>query len=115
VVGIEQWGKACGVIQANWQGLASADQTIEVIRGDVVRWLPKLQGPFDFIYFDPPYQSGLYGSVVGSIATLALLHPQGELAIEHDPKYPISVPTSLTVCRHKIYGNTALTLLQVGT
>ncbi|NJP09526.1 MAG: 16S rRNA (guanine(966)-N(2))-methyltransferase RsmD [Leptolyngbyaceae cyanobacterium RU_5_1] len=84
VIGIEQSSRACAVIQQNWQQVAQPDQSFQVIRGDVVKKLSMLAGqPFDRIYFDPPYASELYEPVLAAIAAHQLLHPDGELAVEH--------------------------------
>jgi 16S rRNA (guanine(966)-N(2))-methyltransferase RsmD len=111
VVGIEQSQRACAVIQQNWQQIATEEQWFEVIRGDLLKKLPTLTGQsFDRIYFDPPYASPLYESVLAAIAEYKLLAQAGELAVEHSPNHPgIITPTDLKICRTKVYGNTALT------
>lgn len=111
VVGIEKWSKACAIIQQNWERVAQPEQTFQVIRGDVVERLKSLAGQqFDRIYFDPPYESGLYESVLAAIAHYQLLDEAGELAIEHSPNHwtSIEIP-NLAISREKVYGNTAVT------
>ncbi|MGH8000034.1 MAG: 16S rRNA (guanine(966)-N(2))-methyltransferase RsmD [Brasilonema sp.] len=115
VVGIEKSHRPCVIIQQNWQNLASAAQEFKVMQGDVVQLLPKLSGQqFDRIYFDPPYASGLYQSVMKAIAHSELLDPNGEIALEHHPQdwTPPVIP-SWEICREKVYGNTALTFYSV--
>ncbi len=111
VIGIEKWAKACAIIQQNWEQVAQPEQTFQVIRGDVVGRLKSLEGqPFDHIYFDPPYSSGLYKPVLEAIAHYQLLSEEGELAVEHSPKNWTSPPNlTLEICREKVYGNTAVT------
>lgn len=111
VVGIEQAGRACSVIQQNWQQVATADQSFQLIRGDVLKKLPMLAGQsFNRIYFDPPYTSDLYQPVIDAIVQFDLLTPGGEMAVEHSPdRLDIVIPASLKIIREKIYGNTALT------
>jgi 16S rRNA (guanine(966)-N(2))-methyltransferase RsmD len=115
VVGIEQSSRACSVIQQNWQQVATEGQTFQLIRGDVVKKLSGLAGQtFDRIYCDPPYASDLYQPVLDAIAHYSLLHPDGELAVEHDPaRSDFSALPSLEICRQKIYGNTALTFFRL--
>lgn len=120
VVGIEQSGKACAVIQQNWQAIATPSQSFRLIRGDVTKKLSSLAGedgePFDRIYFDPPYASDLYAPVIAAIAHHHLLAEGGELAVEHSPEIldeaameAIAPPnTGFSLCRYKRYGNTAL-------
>lgn len=111
VVGIEQSSRACAIIQQNWQQVAQSEQKFQVLRGDVVQRLKTLAGEqFDRIYFDPPYASDLYQPVLEAIAHHQLLHPNGELAVEHNPEVRMPQPVPrLEICRQKIYGNTALT------
>lgn len=119
VVGIEKWGKACTIIQQNWEQVAKPEQEFQVVQGDVVGRVKTLAGQqFDHIYFDPPYASNLYQPVIEAIAQYQLLAEDGELAVEHSPNNstPPLFPT-LEICRQKVYGNTALTFyrpLEVG-
>ena len=115
VVGIEKWGKACAIVRQNWEQVARGDQKFQLLRGDVVGNLKLLTDrSFDRIYFDPPYASDLYQPVLEAIVCYQLLHPDGELAVEHDPKQwtPHSLP-QLAICRQKVYGNTALTFYRL--
>jgi 16S rRNA (guanine966-N2)-methyltransferase len=76
----------------------------------VVKQLSRLHGqPFDCIYFDPPYASELYAPVLERVVSLKLLHPTGEMAVEHSPEAwsPITIP-GLELVREKRYGTTHL-------
>ncbi|NCJ08254.1 16S rRNA (guanine(966)-N(2))-methyltransferase RsmD [Synechococcales cyanobacterium C] len=114
VIGIEQSRRACALIHQNWQRVAQPQQTFEIYCIDVVRSLAKLRRQtFDRIYFDPPYASPLYTPVLSGIAQFQLLAPAGELAIEHDPKRPLSIDLDqFSPVLHKTHGSTALMLLQ---
>ncbi len=110
VVGIEQAPAACRVIRQNWQKVATENQHHAVIKGDVVRQLSRLRRQqFDHIYFDPPYASGLYGAVLGAVASLHLLAPEGEMAVEYSPDHwqPTAIE-DLELIREKRYGKTHL-------
>lgn len=111
VMGIEKSGRACGIIQQNWQQVAQPEQQFQVLRGDVLARLKNLQGQqFDRIYFDPPYASDLYQPVLDAIASYQLLDEAGELAVEHDPnRWTAVLIPALEICHQKVYGNTALT------
>ena len=112
VIGIEQSSQACSVIHQNWQQVAKPEQTYQVLKGDVLQRLEKLSGePFDHIYFDPPYASGLYQPVLAAIVHHQLLTATGELAIEHRPGQVHEI-AGLEICRQKHYGSTALTFYQ---
>lgn len=111
VVGIEKWGKACTIIQQNWEQVAKPEQEFQVVQGDVVGRVKTLAGQqFDHIYFDPPYASKLYQPVIEAIAQYHLLAEDGELAVEHSPNnFTPPLFSTLEICRQKVYGNSALT------
>lgn len=110
VVGIEQSGRACRIIRENWEQVSQPKQEFRVLRGDVRVHLKTLAGQqFDYIYFDPPYESDLYQPVLEAIALEQLLAPDGEVAVEYNPKLWIPSPIlEFEICRHKTYGSTAL-------
>ncbi|MDJ0508146.1 MAG: 16S rRNA (guanine(966)-N(2))-methyltransferase RsmD [Crocosphaera sp.] len=111
VIGIEKYGKACRIIAENWGKIGNNEQNFQVMKGDVVKVLKTLAGKkFDLIYFDPPYQSQLYQSVLEMIITYEILEQQGEIAVEHNPKFWQGKEIQgLTMVREKHYGNTNLT------
>lgn len=117
-IGIEKSGAACQVVTENWQKVSKPDQTFHVLKGDVVQQLTQLKtktlseaDPFDCIYFDPPYASGLYVPVLAQVADL--LSPQGQIAVEYSEAYwqPQQLPPALTVVKEKRYGSTHLVFL----
>lgn len=110
VVGIEQYGKACKVIESNWQQIAQPEQSFEIIQGDVLVKIKKLTGQqFDWIYFDPPYDSYLYLPVLKAISTLKLVTQDGAIAVEHNPRlWEAKEIAGLELYRTKSYGNTTL-------
>ncbi|WP_009631812.1 16S rRNA (guanine(966)-N(2))-methyltransferase RsmD [Synechocystis sp. PCC 7509] len=106
---IEQSSRACTIIGQNLQQIA-INQTFQVLKGDVLQRLKSLAGQqFDRIYFDPPYASNLYQPVLEEIAVYKLLHPDGELAVEHSPSFELPQITTLEICLQKVYGHTAVT------
>jgi 16S rRNA (guanine966-N2)-methyltransferase len=117
-IGIERSSAACSIIEQNWAKVAGESQQFRLLRGDVVQRLADLDGQkFDRIYFDPPYAGELYQPVLAAIDRYELLHPQGELAVEHSPNpqissLPPSLPT-LELCRYKEYGTTAISFYQL--
>ncbi len=118
VVGIERSTAACDLIWQNWEKVADSTQTFQLLRGDVIQKITLLAGQkFDRIYFDPPYAGNLYESVLSEIDRLELLDLGGELAVEHSPDPSIStlpaVLTTLELCRHKSYGNTAISFYRL--
>jgi 16S rRNA (guanine966-N2)-methyltransferase len=117
VVGVEQAGRACSVIEKNWKKLALPDQRIQILQMDVGRALGQLAGQqFDRIYFDPPYASDLYESAIATIATQNFLSPGGVLAVEHH-KFKVLPQTcgSIEAVQTRRYGTTALTFYKTAT
>ncbi|MGL5941357.1 MAG: 16S rRNA (guanine(966)-N(2))-methyltransferase RsmD [Waterburya sp.] len=114
VVGIEQYGKACKIIEQNWQQVAQPEQSYTVIKGDVLVKIKHLEGQqFDWIYFDPPYDSYLYLPVLKAIASLKLVTPTGAIAVEHNPQlWQAQEVSGLEIYRTKSYGNTTLSFYE---
>ncbi len=113
VVGIERSSAACDIVEQNWLKVGGTSCKFQILRGDVVKRLADLAGQqFDRIYFDPPYAGDLYAAVLAEIDRHQLLASLGELAVEHSPDPNISsLPAQLNtleLCRHKEYGNTAI-------
>ncbi len=108
VVAIEQYGKACQVIEQNWQNVAQPEQYYQIIKGDVLVKIRNLAGEkFDWIYFDPPYDSYLYLPVLKAIVELELVTAEGAIAVEHNPRlWQAKEVPGLEVYRTKSYGNT---------
>ena len=111
VVGIEKYSKACQIIQQNWQQVAKPQQTFTVLKGDVLVKIQSLSAKkFDYIYFDPPYDSNLYAPVLKAIALLKLATSEGTIIVEHNPKLWQAITISgLEIYRQKSYGKTMLT------
>ena len=90
VVGIESSRSACAIVRSNWQRVASSEAAAEVFQGDarvVLRrgFTGKLANiGFDVIYFDPPYESPLYGDVLPLLPRY--LAGDGYLFVEHSRK-----------------------------
>ncbi len=113
VVGIEQSAIACEVIKQNWQKVAHPHQRWQVIRGDVVKILPKLAGQvFQLVYFDPPYQSDLYEPVLKQLHHLVTVDSM--IAVEHASDRPLADHIGqLTKYDQRKYGQTMLSFYQL--
>lgn len=77
---IELDPKALECIQANVKLLDISSQ-VKVIKADVLKALPKLAGPFDIIYVDPPYEKQTE-AVLDLVHAHNLLAPEGRLYLE---------------------------------
>ncbi len=67
-------------LKRNCRSLGAENASVR--RLDLPKGLSRLNGPFDLIFADPPYDFQAYDSLVE--LALPLLHSHGELALEHD-------------------------------
>ena len=91
----------------------NSDIEVTVIRSDLLSWLRKgwRSTPFDVIYFDPPYDSGLYKSVLASLSQKNWLNPDGIVVCEHRSKATLDVGPSWILTDKRSYGSSSLLLL----
>jgi 16S rRNA (guanine(966)-N(2))-methyltransferase RsmD len=76
----------------------------------VARALSRLQGPYDLVVADPPYEYDRAESELAQVVTLGLLAPDGTLAVEHSQRKPW--PETLggrTQAASRRYGDTRVT------
>ena len=113
---VENAAECQKVIQANLvhtklQGRARLLQT------DVLSALDRLaaslenEEPFDCIFMDPPYEAGLYTSVLERIAETGLLKAEGYLIAEGSSQIALTIPKGMKILREKVYKTTTLTFL----
>ena len=110
---VENAAECQKVIQANLvhtklQGRARLLQT------DVLSALDRLAAEgkkFDIIFMDPPYEAGLYTSVLERIAENGLLKAEGYLIAEGSSQIALTIPKGMKILREKVYKTTTLTFL----
>lgn len=78
--------------------------------GDAIKILDKTESTFDVIYIDPPYQSGLYDSVISVITRKKILNPNGVLVLEAPVDLKIN-NDCLILIKTKKYADKQLTYL----
>ena len=119
VLGIEQSGAACQVVQDNWQKVAKPEQQFKIVRAEVTRQVAQLRQqiqagtcqPFDCVYFDPPYASNLYDAVLAQI--VECLSDRAEVAVEYSEQWwTPQAPAGLEIVKEKRYGSTQLLFLK---
>ena len=87
---VEQARRACAVIEANLGALAIGDQARLICR-DAHAALTQLAAEvaaFELIFFDPPYASGLYSTVLNLLGQSPLLAAGAVVVVEHRLKAP---------------------------
>lgn len=106
---IEKDKKTLNIIKENSSKLnISADFYV----GDSIKILPKLQKQFDVIYIDPPYQSGLYASLINIIIKSQVLSPNCILILEHPKNLTIDL-SNINVIKQKNYSDKTITYAHI--
>jgi 16S rRNA G966 N2-methylase RsmD len=110
VVGLEISAAACRLVRQHWGAIATAEQEFAVHRLEVrqgIRWLHQRQEQFDLVYFDPPYDSNLYGPVLAALPLV--LKASGRVAVEHDKRRELPAMIGpLRLGDRRVYGQTAV-------
>jgi 16S rRNA (guanine(966)-N(2))-methyltransferase RsmD len=88
---VDQSRKMCNLIKLNLDVFGVGDEEAETFTADVSEYLrrhtPKGSGPFDIVYFDPPYAAEPYG-IVNLISDTGgqLLREDALVIVEHHKK-----------------------------
>jgi len=103
---VEQDAKAAQVIQRNAEELGCADRCT-LVREGVARALPRLFGPFDLVFSDPPYALHAAQETLDALARLGLVAPQGRVVLERDRREPgPAAPEGFELAAERRYGDT---------
>ncbi|MFP4016015.1 MAG: 16S rRNA (guanine(966)-N(2))-methyltransferase RsmD [Halanaerobiales bacterium] len=84
---------------------------------DVMRFLENTSDKFDIIFMDPPYKENLVEKSLALIDKNDLLNQYGVIVAEHESNHEIDMSEfskSFTQLRHKVYGDSAITVLSKG-
>jgi 16S rRNA (guanine966-N2)-methyltransferase len=105
VVFVERSRKVLGTLRAN-VSLLGADDQCRVVAGDAMAYLRKLEvAEFDLILADPPYETGIAGSLLELFAEKGFAR---ELWVEHRSSEAMPPLPGL---RQRRYGDTTLSTL----
>ncbi len=80
--------------------------------GDTLKVLKKTDSDFDVIYVDPPYQSGLYDSVLEIVRQCDVLKKDGIIILEHPSRLEINID-GFELIKKKIYSDKCITFLRL--
>ncbi|HLG18275.1 MAG TPA: 16S rRNA (guanine(966)-N(2))-methyltransferase RsmD [Bdellovibrionota bacterium] len=90
------------LIERNIESLGVGERST-VVRGELPYALGKLKGPFDLVFFDPPYKSDIVTKVLPRLASKTLLVPNALVIVERDRRsHPIKVSHYAIDRRHRI-------------
>ncbi|MCS5704635.1 16S rRNA (guanine(966)-N(2))-methyltransferase RsmD [Synechococcus sp. FGCU-3] len=119
VVAVEHDRRHAAVAQANLQAVAHGlgDRQVQVRQADVRRWLQvgcKASGeePFDLIYADPPYASGLYRALADAVLQGHWLVPGGQLLLECSSNGVPEIDGPWDLIDQRRYGTTTVMRLE---
>ncbi len=82
----------------------NAEDDVQIIRGDVFRFLEGCQKKYDIIFADPPYQLPTIDILPHSIFEQQLLKENGLFILEHGNQTPFSLHPNFS--EERSYGNT---------
>lgn len=68
-------------------------EVLDVVCADALTWLNTATGPFDLVFVDPPFDSGLYGRVLDGLARPGLLAERARVYVESPAREPAPVAT----------------------
>ena len=116
-VAVERDRRVAAVALANLELVAASlppPAAATVHRREVLQWLgSEKPSPFNLIYCDPPYRSGLHGAVAEAVMRGGWLAPKGVLVWECGSDALPSVPPGWLVRDQRRYGGTTLILLEL--
>lgn len=105
----------CGVIQSlqNNLQLLAAQQRATVVQSDAIGFLQRPAEPFDLVFLDPPYQSGLMVQCIDLLEANHWLTNNALIYLEMARQTPLpELPVSWKVLKEKTAGDVAYYLAQ---
>lgn len=111
---IEKFKKTYDILKQNVTGLTEASRT-HLHFGDGIEWLQNRSFNDDLCLFliDPPYQSGLFESVIKLVSEKTGIAKGSILVIESDKKSEFKYPKNLELVRQKTFNKTRLDILEL--
>jgi len=95
-------------VAETWPG----GERMEVVGGDVRRWLQTDHRSFDLVFIDPPFADGLQKELLGCLVDDGHLAPEALVYLEQDARLPEPEPCErYEMRRSKVLGEVRMTLL----
>lgn len=123
VVAVERDPRVAAVARANLAAVAGAlakedrsEPEVVVVQQEALRFLRRGAaanglGPFDLIYADPPWATGLHGPLALAVASGGWLAPEGTLIWECAKDSALEIPAGWRERQQRIYGASVLVFL----
>lgn len=109
VLALEKNPKVAKILKTNYENIKIEPN---LIMGDSLKLLPKLNEKFDVIYIDPPYFSGIYEESLKKIQENALLNNNGIVILEHVTDIDWA-DFGFKLIKQKKYSNKFITFLSI--
>jgi 16S rRNA (guanine966-N2)-methyltransferase len=113
---VERDQSALRALRANLAALGASRAAARVLAGDVLNLLPTLgaeEGPFDFVFIDPPYETTLAARTLESLAGTRVYRAGSEVVVQHSTRTVLpAVPGLIAHRRPRRFGDTALTFFK---
>ncbi len=107
---VERNPAACAVIRENLARTRLASRA-RVVQGDVERVLPRLDGPFDVVFLDPPYADERVDAVLAALGAHGVINEQSVVVYEHSKRrQPPETCGPLTRYLTRCHGDTCVTI-----
>ena len=107
---VEQDPKLCKAIERNFKSGGFSDR-VHVYRTRVEKALTFLEGPYDLVLVDPPYQLPGLPSVLETLGHPGLIRAGGVLTVEHSIRVGLEESyEALNRVDQRNYGDTALSV-----
>ncbi len=79
------------------------EENLNLIKGDVFKFVAAASQEFDFIFADPPYDLPRFGEIPGLVLGSKMLKPGTVFVIEHSRDYDFSAMPHFQ--EHRVYGS----------
>ena len=88
-------------------------EKVKIIKKSI-RKVKKINGKFDLIFMDPPYQMDIiFKKTLKKILDFKAIKKNSLLVLEHNRKKKIVIPKEFQIIKEKNYGNSGVTLIKL--
>jgi 16S rRNA (guanine966-N2)-methyltransferase len=113
LVMVERDYGSCQDLKLALAKLAAGDQA-KVIRGDVLRSISALEGPFDVVFADPPYADNPFEALAEKLIENGLVTVGGTVILEHFQKTQLpDMLAGMRLVTRRRYGDAAVSVYRV--
>ena len=88
-------------------------EKVKIIKRSI-RKVKKIDGKFDLIFMDPPYQMDIiFKKTLNKILDFKILKKNSLIILEHAKNKKLVIPKNFAIIKEKNYGNSSLTLIKL--